>query len=56
MRNSITYAFGLAIFVAFGSAIADQLWYGEPRLMKAVIVGLFVGIGVAAFRHWKDNK
>ena len=56
MRNSITYAFGLAVFVAIGSAIADQLWYGEPKLMKAVIVGLCIGIGVAAFRHWKDNK
>ncbi len=46
MRDPIFYALRLAVFVAIGNAIGDQLWYGEPRLVKDIIVGLFVGIGV----------
>lgn len=55
MKNAIVHALTLAVTVSIVNVIIHQIRKGEPRLVQSVISGVAVGIGVAAFRYWKNG-
>lgn len=56
MRSTIIYGLVVSLSAAFGSAVADQIWHGQIDPVKSLVMGIAVGVSVAAFRHWKDSK